>query len=623
MPRAADFAAAVREAVEVYAKTLRMREAALVFGRYDIPVFPVDHRSKSPIPRRDPDPTGKLKRGIPGTGGFYKATTDPIVITAWWTRNPRALIAVPGGPRSGVWVVDVDTGEEHDSGIEEWDTVLAEHEPFETREHRSATGGPHVIFAWEEAQPIGCSKGELKDLSLSIKGEGGYFVVPPSVRKGRAYTVFRDCDPISAPQWLTDAILVDADAAKKRRAGAKKREPGDITWPAPPANIDLDQIAEMMECIPNPDLKREEWMAWGLCLFAVTGGSQRGFEIFDKWSRKSSKYHGGTHQRWFEMTGSPPDATGVGKINAAARANGWQPKLKAAPPTYTVSADPLAAARDKMRQVARDFLRAVDNPVSWRSISNVPPPPIAHAVCIDVGVGKTQITIAELAVWIKQKQPDGPIIYAVPRHRLGEDILRQFTDHSINARIFRGREAPDPQRDLLEPDKKMCLNLAAVELAKKCHAEIGQACCKYKKLRCRFFGSCGYQRQLRDRDGVQVWIVAIDTLFHTQKALGEPVIVIVDEALWQKGIRGVEANEDFDWTVAIDSISNQPPPPRTLLNDLSHYRHRLASALRVQPNNGGVNRKYLDANHLDGTTCSYALGLEWDRYNADVKKLGQ
>src|SRR5215813_4014567 len=121
MPRAADFAAAVREAVEVYAKTLRMREAALVFGRYDIPVFPVDHRSKSPIPRRDPDPTGKLKRGIPGTGGFYKATTDPIVITAWWTRNPRALIAVPGGPRSGVWVVDVDTGEEHDSGIEEWD----------------------------------------------------------------------------------------------------------------------------------------------------------------------------------------------------------------------------------------------------------------------------------------------------------------------------------------------------------------------------------------------------------------------------------------------------------------------------------------------------------------------
>jgi hypothetical protein len=36
---------------------------------------------------------------------------------------------------------------------------------------------------------------------------------------------------------------------------------------------------------------------------------------------------------------------------------------------------------------------------------------------------------------------------------------------------------------------------------------------------------------------VQVWIVAIDTLFHTQKALGEPIAAIVDEALWQKGVR--------------------------------------------------------------------------------------
>src|SRR6516164_2756843 len=176
MPRAADFAAAVREAVEVYAKTGKLGEAVLVFGKYDIPSFPVDHRTKAPIPRRDPDPTGKRKAGIPGTGGFYKASTDPITITDWWKANPRALIAVPMGPRSGVWVIDVDTGEEHDSGIDEWDALLAKHKPFETREHRSATGGPHVCFAWREDQPIGCSKGkgELKDLSLSVKGEGGY-----------------------------------------------------------------------------------------------------------------------------------------------------------------------------------------------------------------------------------------------------------------------------------------------------------------------------------------------------------------------------------------------------------------------------------------------------------------
>src|SRR6516164_3937432 len=222
MPRATAFAAAVREAIAIYAKTGRMGDAALVYGKHGIPVFPVDHRTKAPIPRRDPDPTGKHPQGIPGTGGFYKATCDPGVITDWWRKNPRALIAVPMGPRSGVWCIDVDTGEEHADGVAEWETLIAEHEPFETREHRSATGGPHVLFAWKDEQPIGCSKGELKDLSLSVKGEGGYILIPPSVRKGRSYTVFRDIDPIPASSWLTDAILVDVDAAKKRRAEAKK-----------------------------------------------------------------------------------------------------------------------------------------------------------------------------------------------------------------------------------------------------------------------------------------------------------------------------------------------------------------------------------------------------------------
>jgi putative DNA primase/helicase len=178
----------------------------------------------------------------------------------------------------------------------------------------------------------------------------------------------------------------------------------------------------------------------------------------------------------------------------------------------------------------------------------------------------------------------------------------------------------------------MCLNLPAVRLAERCHAEVAKACCKHKKRRCQFFKSCGYQRQLRDRDGVQVWIVAIDTLFHVQNALGEPVAVIIDEALWQKGLRGVEASEEFDWSVAIDSISNQEPPQRTLENinsyglreiDFLHLRHRLASALRAQANNGGVERKHFDALHLDGTSCKYALSLEWERNKVYADQLGQ
>jgi len=615
MPRAADFAAAVREAVAVYAETGKMLDAALIFGKYSVPIFPVDHRNKRPIPKRDPDPTGKHPRGIPRTGGFYKATCDPLIITHWWKTNSSALIAVPTGSRSGIWCVDVDTGEEHVSGIDEWNALLAQHEPFETREHRSATGGPHVLFAWQEAQQIGCSKGALKDLSLSIKGEGGYVVLPPSVRKGRAYSVFRDAIPILAPQWLVDQILDEGEGKPKPkpRRSPHQRQPFEGT-----PQVDLDELASAMAFIPNDNLNWEEWTSWALAIFAASGGSQRGFNMFDEWSAKSSKYDAViTDERWYEISGSPPTHTGAGKIFKAARANGWQPKLPAAPPTYAIAADNAVEGRDKMHAVVRAFLKAVDNPEPWQMYSNEPPPPIAHAACIDVGVGKTQITIEELARWLKQKQRD-PVVYATPRHNLNERIEKQFAAHGINGRVYRGREADDPQR----PGQAMCINLPAVRLAQRCHAEIGKTCCKHKKQRCCFFEQCGYQRQLRNRNGVEVWIVAIDTLFHVQTALGEPIAAIVDEALWAKGVRGVEANEALDWSVAIDSISNQEPPPKTLENinayglkelDFLHLRHRLASALRAQANNGGVERKHLDALHLDGTSCTYALGLEWNR----------
>jgi len=616
MPSAAQFAAAIRAACAAYAKTGRMLDAALACAACGIPVFPCDPVSKMPIPRRDPDPTGKHPRGIPGSGGFYKASCDAATIRGWWGRQPRALIAVPMGPRSGVWCVDVDTaGPQHKKdGVAEWDALLAGNEPFETREHRSATGGPHVIFAWDDALPIGCSKGELKDLSLSIKGAGGYIVVAPSVRRGHAYTVFRDIEPIAAPAWLTDKILSGGSGTAKRSpSGPRPHQP----FSGKP-QCDLDELAEAMRFIPNDNLGWEEWTSWALAIFAASGGSQRGFDIFDEFSARSSKYDPViTDERWYEISGSPPGKTGPDKIFKAAQAAGWQPKLKAAPPTYVIAANPADEASDEMRRVVRNFLAAVDQP-AVKYLGNMPLPPIAHAARVDTGVGKTQIAIEELSAWLKNG-PREPAIYATPRHNLNKPIEQQFIPYGINARIFRGRGADDP----LHPGQAMCLNLPAVRLAEKCHADVASSCCRRKKQRCPFFDRCGYQRQLRNRDDVQVWVVATDTLFHEQRALGkEPPCVIIDESAWQQGLRGIDATEEHKWTVAIDTISNKPPPPTTLLNDLSRFRHRLAEALRNHPHNGGVDSKYLRAQHLDGSACKYAIGQEWDQYRDDIKALG-
>jgi Bifunctional DNA primase/polymerase, N-terminal/Primase C terminal 2 (PriCT-2) len=614
------FAAAVREAVAVYAKTGRLGDAALVYGKRSIAVFPCDPATKVPIPRRDPDPTGKCPRGIPGTGGIKKATTDPIVIAHWWKVNPRALIAVAMGSLSGVWCTDVDTAVEHkDESVTAWDALLAEHEPFETREHRSASGGPHVFFKWEEERPLGCSPGQMPK-GISIKGTGGYVIAPPSVRKGRSYTVFRDCDPILAPQWLIDKILAGRLAPKPR----DKTKPSDRPpLPQDTPQCDLDELAEAMRFIPNDDLPWEEWTNWELAIFAASGGGQRGLEIFDEFSQKSHKYNANiVDQRWYETTGSPPNRTGAGKIFAEARRNGWQPKLKGAPPTYATAdnaADP-TRARDRTHQIGRDFLMESEMPPDPLDYSNEKPLPIARAVRVTVGIGKTKIMIEEIAHWLKNRtaKPKGPLIYATPRHNLNRDIEPQFAAHGINARIYYGRDAPDPH----QPGKKMCLDLPAVVRAMTVRAEIGPTCCKNKKQRCQFFDLCRYQSQSRNSEGVQVWIVATDMLFHAQKALGENIsAVFIDEGFWQKGIRGVEANDDV--SVAVDSISNEPPDINGYnLPDRDALRHRLASALRAQPNDGGVERKHLDAVYLDGTSCSHALGLEWGSHNDDMKKLG-
>ena len=321
------FADAVDAAICAYERSGRMLDAALTYAACGYPIFPLDISTKRPIPRRDPDPTGEYPDGIPGTGGVYKATCNPLIIRAWWKKHPTALIGLPMGERSGVWCVDIDTPEDHVDGVKAWEDIVWKHATWKygkhprhnikvryvpvvltTREHRSATGGPHLIFRWDPEQPIGCSKGDLPD-GISVKGQGGYIVVPPSIRKGRAYTVYRDRNPSLAPAWLIKLIK------------PKRTEP----WTGPEqVTAAFDELGDAMRFIRNNDLDWDEWTAIALALFAATDGSEQGFTLFDAFSQKSAKYDPQrTRERWQEITGSPPDRTGAGKIFRLAHANGW------------------------------------------------------------------------------------------------------------------------------------------------------------------------------------------------------------------------------------------------------------------------------------------------------------
>jgi hypothetical protein len=316
----------------------------------------------------------------------------------------------------------------------------------------------------------------------------------------------------------------------------------------------------------------------------------------------------------YEADRSGTSRQAVAAMLKDARDNGW---LLPAEPTYSAEGAYSSAeeARNRTRQIIQDFLeknvacpKAKSDPFIEFAISIFRELPIAKAMRVATGIGKTQIAVQEIARWIREVTV-GPIIYAVPRHKLGHEIKAQFAAYGVNATVFRGRNATDPEN----PDKKMCLNPAAVELAMKCHEDIPTTCCKSKKMKCCFFDECGYQRQMRG-ERADVWIVAGDMLFHTQDVFGDPAAVIVDEAIWRKGIRGIEGQE---WVVAIDSLLGPEPE---LYNDIgmrNSDRNGLGEALQKQEN-GGVRRQPLARSSLGAQSLRVELDSligSWHNYS--------
>src|SRR5215468_4194 len=72
---------------------------AIELIRRGIPVFPCN-----------PDRTSERYKAPLTKMGFKDATTDENQVTSWWSsHHPNALIGVPTGATSGLFVLDIDT----------------------------------------------------------------------------------------------------------------------------------------------------------------------------------------------------------------------------------------------------------------------------------------------------------------------------------------------------------------------------------------------------------------------------------------------------------------------------------------------------------------------------------
>jgi Bifunctional DNA primase/polymerase, N-terminal len=123
--------------------------------------------------------------------GHVDATTDPELIAEWWDRWPEALIGMPTGSRSGVWVLDEDRPEVLDG--------LPYQLPQTYTVATPRDGGRHRYFSYVEG--VTNRRGSLP-VGLDVRGEGGYVIIPPSL----GYTVASPVPVANAPAWLLERI---------------------------------------------------------------------------------------------------------------------------------------------------------------------------------------------------------------------------------------------------------------------------------------------------------------------------------------------------------------------------------------------------------------------------------
>lgn len=308
------------------------------------------------------------------------------------------------------------------------------------------------------------------------------------------------------------------------------------------------------------------------------------------------------------------------------------------PPTYPAPVLTPQEARASLAEAIAGFMAAVPDywaaveaaqeeaknpdtdrdPLDFNIVARAALPPLL-GLPVDVGLGKTSSARAAIAELVaagglgKRK-----VVYAVPRHDLGAEQVAAFEALGLRAMLWKGRTAPDPTDD--NPDRLMCLDTEATFDALEIEHPVEQSCCKVKNgaelLLCPWFHDCGYQRQKPLAQAAQVIVCAHDSLFHMKpQAIGEVGLLVIDEAFWQSGLRGLDGKA----TLTQDGLE----PGRTSLvcytgkgkmdvgatADLIAARERLCKALRVtEP--GPLRLGLLEAVGLTPDDCRHAATLE-------------
>lgn len=168
---------------------------ALRYVRAGYPVFPCNPLNKRPLTEH----------------GHKEATTELLKIRGWWAKWPLAMIGVPMGAKTGLWVLDIDQNPSREKyGLQSLADIghdLAE--LMDTAVARTAGGGYHIYFRFDPDHPVTNARGALPKF-VDVRGEGGYVVMAGSRNsEGGTYewvNDIADTEVETAPEWLLQLL---------------------------------------------------------------------------------------------------------------------------------------------------------------------------------------------------------------------------------------------------------------------------------------------------------------------------------------------------------------------------------------------------------------------------------
>jgi hypothetical protein len=297
-------------------------EPALKFAATGVPVFPCLRADKTPNWAHVPKDIGPDGKRIKGSGGFKKTSTNPEIITRWWSATPEDMIGVATGVTAGFFAVDPDVPRNGSpDGRASWAALKDEHGGHDpTLEVSTPSGGRHVYFKYEARFPVTTAEGKLAGRGINVRGNGGYVCAPPSVAWPSGSYTFNQpfsLEAISpAPHWLYELIL---PSRRGYNHGSNPAE--DINFPHTKENE--FRLVAALKFIDADD--RNVWYRVGAAIHSTGWDNAR--DLWHEWSNTSPKFDACDQDKtWSGFTSERDKKISHRTIFKWARDNGWEDK---------------------------------------------------------------------------------------------------------------------------------------------------------------------------------------------------------------------------------------------------------------------------------------------------------